>query len=156
MAVIFNAVPGSAIPVAVRTDKAALTVFSINGNSSPVSNAVTNSVQLQQKVGAQFKKSLNRVLYAHAFGDEPSEISVSFFIFARDCEGNPLPGMQDMLRFYQSVKFRPNSQEPLQLVIGGQPLFALCLGMTLSLTQQGPQFLSQGSLQLIGWSPEDT
>ena len=155
MPVIFQALPGSAVrlqsPVGIRTPRAASTLFSF-GSERPSEDAITTGISFSQRVAAQFRTSLRRILYVFPFGDEPSELTVNLTLFNYDCEGNYLPAVPDVLNYYEKVKLGPNNEEPMDLVIGGTPIKAFCISMDLTMEQVALQIATTARLSFIGWN----
>ena len=154
MPVIFQAPAGAAIPmnpIAISSSKSASTLFSL-GSGAPSQHAITTGVSYSQKVAAQFKQSLRRVLFVYPFGDEPSQMAVTLSMFLKDCEGNLLTGVDDVLKYYDTIKLKPNAADPIDVVIGGSPVKAFCIGMDLSMQVIGLQTVSTIKFNLIGWN----
>ena len=153
---IFNEAAGTAVKVNVANP--APTVFSLGGGAfRPTEFAITTGVSYSQRVAAQFKQSLRRILYVFPFGDEPSQLAVTLSVFLKGCvagAGNAedTTALVDMLKFYDGIKLKPNAAIPIAMTIGGSALSAFCVGMDMDMKLQGLQTLSSVKLSLIGWN----
>jgi len=149
MPVLFEESPGSV--VAAKTVKASSSVFSF-GSDTPSEHAIVTGVKFTQKVAAQFKQSLRRILFVFPFGDEPSRISVTLSVFLKDCNGSSIKSIPDILSYYSENKLAPDNQEPLSITIGNSPIKAFLLGMDVTMQTQGLQLISTVQLDLLGWN----
>lgn len=148
MTVIFQAPAGATAPVYTNSGRAVSSLFSLPGKPKDV---IVTGIQHDQKVAAQFRQSLRRVLYVFPFGDEPSQTNITFTLFGFDCDGNPTTAVEDMLNYYDQIKLKPSAADPIDIVIGGKAIKALVMGLNLGLSQAGLQPIFTATMNVIGW-----
>jgi len=150
---LFQAPAGAGLPippVANKTRRATSALFSITPNRP--ADVIITAVQYEQKVAAQFKTSLRRVLYVFPFGDKPSQVTLTFAVFLYDCDGNPTTAVEDLLNYYDEVKLKPTDDTPVQVVIGGKAINAFVLSLNLGMQQGGVQTVVTATMTLVGWN----
>lgn len=128
----------------------------INGAGTDTTFGITQRLHITDKVSAQIRRSLKNLVYVFPFGDELSNLQISFFTSAvQPCSGNrSVATVSDAINQYHALKVSVDQAPKLTTIAIGISNIVVYTVMIIALdvdvVQEGPQSIGRVTMQMIG------
>jgi hypothetical protein len=110
---------------------AKLLVFNNVGSKSRtvIDGVLITNIAYSQRTNTQFQQSLENIIYAYSFGDQPGDLTISGFAFFRTCDsGN---GISNLLKFYKDKRIS-NNFDKITVTLADEVINGYLIAMTLN------------------------